>query len=215
VLVVGSADEYGNGAGISEPFTEESPLRPVSPYGASKVAAEYLGLQAHLSSGLGTIMTRSFNHTGPGQSPDFVLPALALRVARAESRGLDEIEAGRLDSVREFNDVRDVVRAYRLLVLHGKAGSVYNVCSGRGYPIAEVAKRLIELSTRSLTLRQDPALMRAVEPGRLVGDPHKLMSETGWNPKHSLVETLRAILDEARRKVSDTSRAGIEIRKPG
>ena len=198
VLVVGSAEEYGDGAGNTKAFTEESPLRPVSPYGVSKVAAEYLGLQAFLSAGLGTVMTRSFNHTGPEQSPDFVVPALAMRIAQAERVGSNEIDVGRLDSEREFNNVRDVVRAYRLLMVRGSAGSVYNVCSGVAYSIAELARRLMDLSTRILTLRQDPSLTRAAEPSRVVGDPAKLKADTGWEPEFSLDETLRAILDEAR-----------------
>jgi GDP-4-dehydro-6-deoxy-D-mannose reductase len=202
VLVVGSAEEYGEGVGNTQPLKEESPLRPVSPYGVSKIAAEYLGLQAFLSAGLGTVMTRSFNHTGPGQSPDFVVPALARRIAQAEKEQSNEIDVGRLDSEREFNDVRDVVRAYRLLVLRGRPGSVYNVCSGVAYSIAEVAGRLMDLSTRSLTLRQDPSLTRAVEPSRVVGDPGKLKAQTGWRPEFSLDETLRTILDEARATAS-------------
>jgi GDP-4-dehydro-6-deoxy-D-mannose reductase len=205
MVIVGSAEEYGDASGGTEPLTEESPLRPVSPYGVSKVAAEYLGLQAFLSSGLGTIMTRSFNHTGPGQSRNFVVPALATRIAEAEREGRLEIETGRLDPVREFNDVRDIVRAYRLLVLHGRPGSIYNVCSGRAHSIAEVARRLIELSGRPLTLREDPSLVRLVEPPRLVGNPARLTADTGWRPEYSLDQTLEAILKEARRSISDAA----------
>ena len=204
VLVVGSAAEYGGSAG-SEPITEECALRPVTPYGASKVAAEYLGLQAFLSRGLGTIMTRSFNHTGPGQSPQFVVPALARRVAQAEAEGRDEIEVGRLDSVREFNDVRDIVGAYRQLIRLGEAGSVYNVCSGVGYSIGEVAGRLIALANRPIRLHQDPALLRAVESARLVGDPSKLKSHTGWEPRWTLDQTLKDVLERARSEIRASS----------
>lgn len=201
VLVVGSAAQYGDGAGSVEPLAEVSPLRPVSPYGASKVAAEYLGLQAYLSGDLGAIMTRSFNHTGPGQSANFVVPALAHRIATAERHKQSEIVAGRLDSVREFNDVRDVVRAYRLLILLGVPGEVYNVCSGRAYSIQSVADRLLALARVPLRLKQDSTLIRAVESKRLVGDPSKLKLQTGWEPSFDLDKTLADTLDCARRSI--------------
>jgi GDP-4-dehydro-6-deoxy-D-mannose reductase len=202
VLVVGSAEEYGDQPDSSGPLREESPLRPVSLYGASKAGAEFLALQANLSSGLGTIMTRSFNHTGPGQAPAFVVPAIALRIAQAEQEGRGEIEVGRLDSVREFNDVRDVVRAYRLLVLHGRPGCVYNVCSGVGQTVENVVQRLIELSGSPISLRQVPSLMRKAESDRLVGDPGRLRSQTGWTPRLELDQTLGSILEAARSLIS-------------
>lgn len=201
VLVVGSADQYGKAGPNDQPRTEEAPLRPLSPYAVSKVAAEYLGLQAHGSWGLGTIMTRSFNHTGPGQSQEFVVPALAGRIARAEIEGSEEIQCGSLDAVREVNDVRDIVRAYRLLVSHATPGFIYNVCSGVAFTIGEVADRLLGLARRPLRLRQDPSLLRSVEADRLVGDPTKLKACTGWQPQHTLEQTLVGVLDEARRQV--------------
>jgi GDP-4-dehydro-6-deoxy-D-mannose reductase len=124
VLLVGSSEEYGDIGIAGRPLLEEDVLRPLSPYGASKVAAEFLGLQAHLGHGLATIMTRSFNHTGPGQSTDFVVPAMARRIARAERQGARTIQVGSLEAVREFNDVRDIVRAYRLLMLRGRVGDI-------------------------------------------------------------------------------------------
>lgn len=201
VLVIGSAEQYGTGAGMAHPFTEESPMRPISPYGASKVAAEYLGLQAYLGNGLETVMTRSFNHTGRGQSPKFVIPAFALRIAQAERDGKDEIETGRLDAVREFNDVRDVVRAYRLLMLTGTPGSIYNVCSGMSCVVSEVVDRLLKMADRPLRLKLIASLVRSGEPGSWVGDPSKLVAATGWRPNHSLEETLADVLGEARRQV--------------
>lgn len=198
VLVIGSAEEYGLLQGPPHPLTEDEPLRPRTPYGASKVGAGFLALQAYLGTGLETIRVRAFNHTGPGQQPRFVVPALAHRIAQTEHEGGDTIAVGNLDPVREVNDVRDVVRAYRLLVEHGVAGDVYNVCSGVGVAVREVATRLLEKATRSLELRVDPAFARPADVPFLVGDPSKLIAATGWQPKHTLDDTLTAMLASAR-----------------
>lgn len=198
VLVVGSAEEYGRVDDADLPLREDAPLRPSTPYGASKVAAGYLALQSFLGAGLETVRARPFNHTGPGQPPRFVVPALARRIAEAERDGHDEITVGSLDPVREMLDVRDVVRAYRMLVEHGEAGEVYNVCTGRGVSIGEVAERLVALSTRALRLVVDPELVRPVEVPRLVGDPTRITSATGWRPVHDVDSTLAAVLDAAR-----------------
>lgn len=214
VLVVGSGEVYGDGGRNAEPFSEESPLRPMSPYAVSKVAVEYLGLQAYLSAKLGTVMTRSFNHIGPGQSGSFVVPALAERIVEAEEEGLHEIAVGRVDAEREFNDVRDIVRAYRQLLMKGSPGSVYNVCTGLSYTVGEVAKRMIGLSTRPLKLKQERTLIRSVDPSRLAGNPTKLVKDTSWSPVYALDETLAVVLDH-HRKASQGGNQAQEAAKAG
>jgi GDP-4-dehydro-6-deoxy-D-mannose reductase len=198
VLVVGSADEYGKVGPDEGPLTEDAPLRPITPYGASKVAADYLALQAHLGDGLGAIRVRSFNHTGAGQSARFVIPALAQRIARAERDGQGQIRVGSLEPVRDFTDVADVVAAYRLVLTRGEPGEVYNVCSGIGRSIADVAAVLLSQARHPIELVPDPDLIRPVEVPRLVGDNTKLHKATGWEPQVPLADSLAAILDRWR-----------------
>jgi len=198
VLVVGSAEEYGRVDPEDLPLSEHSPLRPVTPYGASKVAGDFLALQAFLGDGLGAIRTRPFNHTGPGQEPRFLVPALASRIARAELDGSEEIAVGSLDAVRDLTDVRDIVRAYRLLVEHGEPGEVYNICSGRGVAVSEIAAGLLERARHEIRLVVDPKLVRPVEVPRLVGDNSRLRTATGWEPEYELGTTLADVLEEAR-----------------
>lgn len=202
VLVVGSAEEYGLVDPGTDSVREDAPLRPLTPYGAAKVAADFLALQAHLGNGLATIRVRPFAHTGPGQSDRFVVPALAQRVARAEQRGADTVAVGTFDVVRDLSDVRDVVRAYRLLGIHGRPGEVYNVCSGRGVSVREVAEALLGLAARPLRLETDPSLVRPVDVPRLVGCPDRLRAATGWVPEIPLRRTLADVLEHARRTVA-------------
>jgi GDP-4-dehydro-6-deoxy-D-mannose reductase len=201
VLVVGSANEYASNAAAG-PIGEDAPVRPVTPYGASKAAAAIFAEQAFLATGLETIRTRAFNHAGPGQSPTFLVPALAARIAAAEATGRDQITVGSLEPVREVNDVRDVVRAYRLLVEHGTAGDVYNVCSGVGYSVSEIVDRLMAMAKRELRTVVDPELVRPVDVPSFVGDPSKLRAATGYEPKYTLDDTLGAVLEEARANVA-------------
>ena len=194
VLVVGSAEEYGIVPADGPPITEDAPLRPVTPYAASKVSAEFYALQAFLGRGLGTLRVRAFNHTGPGQSDRFVVSALARRIAVAERGGDPTIAVGNLDAVRDYTDVRDVVTAYRLLVERGEPGEVYNVASGAGVSVAHVAQTLLGRASRPLTLTVDPALVRPVEVPRLVGDPSRLQAATGWAPTRRLQDTMADVL---------------------
>jgi GDP-4-dehydro-6-deoxy-D-mannose reductase len=198
VLVVGSAEEYGMVTGPPHALTEDEPLRPCTPYGASKVAAGFLALQSFLGTGLETIRVRAYNHTGPGQPPRFLVAALAHRVAQTEREGGDTIAVGNLDPVREVNDVRDIVRGYRMLMLQGEAGEVYNVCSGVGIAVRDVAHRLLAMSTRSLELRVDPALARPADVPVLYGDPSKFVAATGWKQDYTLDDTLTDMLTVAR-----------------
>lgn len=198
VVVVCSAEEYGRIEERDLPVSEDAPLRPITPYGASKVAADFLALQAFLGGGVATIRARPFSHTGPGQSDLFVVPALARRIVDAERAGADEIAVGSLEPVRDLTDVRDVVRAYRLLATHGAPGEVYNVCSGVGVRVAEVADRMVALARRPLRLVVDPALVRPVEVPRLVGDPSRLRAATGWVAEIGLDQTLADVLEAAR-----------------
>jgi GDP-4-dehydro-6-deoxy-D-mannose reductase len=194
VLVVGSAEEYGKVRPEELPLAETAPLRPVSPYGASKAAAEQLAVQAHLGRGLGVVMVRPFNHLGPGQSDRLVASTLAHQIAANERSGSDVIMAGDLSPRRDFTDVRDVVRAYRLLVEHGEPGEVYNVCSGEDVAIAEVADHLIGRSTRDMRVELDPERLRPVDLPVLRGDNTKLVAATDWKREIPLDQTLGDIL---------------------
>lgn len=198
VVVVLSSEEYGIVPDGDLPITEDTPLRPVTPYGAAKAAADMLAVQSFLGDGLGAVRVRPFGHTGPGQSEQFVVPALAARIARAERDRVDEIPVGNLDAVRDLTDVRDVVRAYRLLAEHGVPGEVYNVCSGRGVSIQEIADQLIAAAEVPIRLVTDPELVRPVEVPRVIGSNARLREATGWSTEIPLEQTLADTLAAAR-----------------
>jgi GDP-4-dehydro-6-deoxy-D-mannose reductase len=202
VLAVSSADVYGRVRPEELPIAEDAPFRPVTPYAASKIAADQVALQAWLGYGLEVLRIRAFNHLGPGQTTRFVAPALAERIARNEADGTDAVPVGNLTPRRDITDVRDVVRAYRLLVLHGEPGEAYNVCTGRDLSIGELAERLVELAARPMQLVPDPALQRPVETPVLRGDPTRLHTVTGWEPEVDLATTLADVLAEQRAAVA-------------
>ncbi len=185
VLVVSSGDVY---ARARRPLRESSPVRPRSPYGWSKLMAE----AAARASRLDVVVARAFNHTGPGQSDAYACPAFARQVATR-----DVVRVGELRSVRDFTDVRDVVRAYVLLVPRGRRGETYNVCSGRGRAMREVLDALVRLSGRRVRVVVDPSRLRP--PDRAVGDPSKLRRETGWRPRIPFERTLQDLLADGRR----------------
>lgn len=195
VLAVTSADIYGRVSEADLPLAESAPLRPVSPYAASKAAADMLCLQATLGHGLDVIRVRAFNHLGPGQSDRFVASGLASRIVANERSGADVVRVGNLDARRDFTDVRDVVRAYRLLMTMGAAGEVYNVCSGVDRTVQALADKLVAQAESAMRLVTDPDLLRPVDVEVLRGDPSKIQRATGWKPEIPIDTTIHDLLE--------------------
>jgi GDP-4-dehydro-6-deoxy-D-mannose reductase len=195
VLLVSSSEVYGAVQPDELPVTEEAALRPSTPYAASKAAAEMAGIQAWLGRGLEVVRVRPFNHTGPGQQPQFVIPALARQIIEAAERGAGSLQTGNLTASRDISDVRDVVRGYRLLVERGTAGQVYNLCTGRSVAIEDLAYRLLQLAGVDLEIQVDPGRLRPVDVPDMRGDPTRLRQATGWEPLVALDRTLTDVLD--------------------
>ena len=195
ILVTSSAEVYGAVTDPTRlPLTEKSPTAPLTPYAASKLAAEALCAQAWLGHGQRVVIVRPFNHIGPGQSPNFAVSALSKRIVDAERAGAAEIPVGNLSARRDFTDVRDVVRSYRMLIESGNPGEVYNVCSGRDVSIQEIADRLLDEAGSAVRLVPEASLIRPVEVPVLRGDPSRLTEATGWAPALSLDQTLADVL---------------------
>lgn len=198
ILLVGSGVCYGAPAAEHIPVSESCPLRPNNPYAASKAAADLLGVQSFLADKLDVVVVRPFNHAGPRQSPRYVLATLARQVVEVE-RGLkDCVEVGNLEVVRDYTDVRDVVRGYRLLVLRGQAGAIYNLGSGVGLKLADALGLLTRMASRPVEVRVDPARVRPVDLPLLVADASKLREAVGWTPAFSIEQTLRDMLETFR-----------------
>jgi GDP-4-dehydro-6-deoxy-D-mannose reductase len=202
VVTVTSADVYGRVAPEDLPLSEQAPLQPVSPYAASKAAADLVAQQAFLGQGQEVIRVRAFNHLGPGQSEQFVCSALAARIARNEVSGEATLRVGDLSAKRDFTDVRDVVRAYRLLAAAGHPGEAYNVCSGVSVSVQSVAEQLLALAHHPMDLVVDQALLRPIDLPDLRGDASKLLSHTGWAPALLLKEILSDLLEHWRSQIS-------------
>jgi GDP-4-dehydro-6-deoxy-D-mannose reductase len=205
VVLVSSVEVYGVVPEAELPVTERSPFRPATPYAASKAAAELAGVQAHLGWGLDVIRARPFTHTGPGQTERFFVPSMACQIIEAATSGAKELHAGNLTVRRDILDVRDVVRAYRLLAERGVAGEVYNVCSGHSVPLAQIVQRLLVLAGADLRVTTDPARLRPVDLPDLRGDPRHLHEATGWQPELLLDDTLADVLDYWRHAMSPGS----------
>ena len=203
VLTVSSADIYGVVSPEELPIVESAPLRPVSPYAASKAAADLVALQAHLGHGQDVVRARAFNHLGPGQSESFVGAGFAARIVAGERSGDDRLRTGDLTPRRDFTDVRDIVGAYRLLGTEGRPGVAYNVCSGTSVSIGELAGLLLSLADASMRLVEDPDLLRPVELPELRGDASLLRQHTGWMPSISLEETLSDVLEDWRLRLTE------------
>lgn len=194
LLLVSSSEVYGAVAPRDQPIDEDQPFAPVTPYAASKAGAEMVGVQAWLGRGLEVVRARAFNHIGPGQRRGFVVPDLASQVAMAARGELDRIATGNLEVSRDMTDVRDVVRAYRLLLVHGQAGEAYNVCRGEAVRISDLLRRLVELAGTDVPVWMDPDRARPADVPTQVGDPSKIRALTGWRPEVPLDQTLSDVL---------------------
>lgn len=193
VLLVSSGEVYGP-VPAGTRAAEETPRMPLSPYAASKAAAELAGVQFHRNYGMNVVIARPFNHLGAGQDPTFVVPSFAAQIGAIALGRIDPVlRTGNLDAVRDFSHVKDVVAAYQLLVTKGEAGQTYNVCSGEGRTIGSVLEEMLQLTGVQARIELDPARLRPSDIPSLVGAPDKLRA-LGWEPKLTLTDALRDVL---------------------
>lgn len=197
ILSIGSSEEYGNVAPEETPLTEMSPLRPLSPYAVARVAQEMLSKLYADSFGIDIVITRSFNHIGPGQRDVFVVASFIRRILEAKLSGEDKMtmKTGDLQIVRDFLDVRDVVKAYYLLLKKGHKGEVYNICSGIPTQLSEI----IDMTAKIVDLKVDtvvaPEFVRPNDNPYILGDNSKLKRDTGWEKSFALETSIRDIID--------------------
>ena len=202
LVYVSSGDIYGRVPEEALPVNESRVPEPRSPYAVSKIAAEQLCLQWARTEGLQAIIARPFNHVGPDQDPRFVLPALARQVALIEAgRQAPVIEAGDIDTTRDFTDVRDIVAAYEAMFRAGTTGRIYLVASGIERKVRDLLGDMCRLAGVAPEIRQDPAKLRPAEQRRMVADAGLLAQDTGWHPQVPFETTLSDILDTARKAI--------------
>jgi GDP-4-dehydro-6-deoxy-D-mannose reductase len=208
VQIACSSEQYGLVLPDEVPIKETNPLRPLSPYAVSKVAQDYLGYQYFQSYGLKAIRTRGFNHTGPRRGQVFVTSNFCSQVAAIEL-GMQEpvIRVGNIEAIRDFTDVRDMVRAYWLAVNHGTPGEVYNIATGHGIRIREMLDRIIELAHVQVKIEVDPERLRPSDVEILIGDSSKFRADTGWEPRIPFEQTLGDLLAYWRRTLAARKQA--------
>jgi GDP-4-dehydro-6-deoxy-D-mannose reductase len=212
-LVVTSNEVYGLLRAEDLPVNEDAPLRPNSPYGVSKIAQDMMALQYWNSHRLPTVRVRSFNHIGPGQSDDFVASAFARQIAEIEAGQREPVvHVGNLEAERDFTDVRDIVRAYWMVLRHGEPGGVYNVGSGQSHSARSLLEQLLKLTSANVEIVVDPERLRPSDVPKSVCDNRRLVAATGWQPRIPLATTLADLLDnwreQLRRRQTDDLVAG-------
>lgn len=195
-VVVSSGSLYDPSAPM--PINEESPVLSNSPYSVSKITQEELA-KYYGQRGFEFIIARPFNHIGPGQRPGFIVPDFAQQIVAGEKGEQTEMKVGNLEAKRDYTDVRDIARAYRLLVEQGVSGEVYNICSGNSVSGQEILDRLLARSVAKLAIKQDPDRMRPSDIAEIVGDHSKITKDTGWQPEISLDQTLEDALEDWRK----------------
>ncbi|HEY2476847.1 MAG TPA: GDP-mannose 4,6-dehydratase [Candidatus Cybelea sp.] len=205
IFFASSAEVYGAREPGEYPLRETLDTRPANPYGASKAAAEAILLAQAQSFGLEVVIARAFNQIGPGQSDRFVVASMAAQLARIADGAKPQMYVGNLASGRDFLDVRDVVEAYLALARRGEGAhmehaQIYNVCRGHAVTIRDVLRELIAIARVPVEVREDPRLTRRVDAPLSVGSPEKLRAATGWQPRFSLLQSLRDIYESALEK---------------
>ena len=206
VLVVSTSEVYGP----IPPGTranEDAPFAPLSPYALSKAAAEEVARAYADAHTLDVVRARPFGHTGPGQTPRFVVPSFAQQIAAIEAgRGEPVLRVDYLYVTRDFTDVRDIVEGYVALLERGRRGEVYNLCRGAGVNLRELVAELAGMARVQVRIEVDPARLRPADTPWLVGDPTRAARETGWRAHRELSGTLRDVLDEWRAREADAGR---------
>ncbi len=191
ILSIGSSEEYGNYPQHALPLKEYYQLRPCNPYAIARVAQEMISKLYADSYGLEIMMTRSFNHIGPGQREVFAIPSFICQMLKAKAENRTEIAVGNIDIVRDFLDVRDVVDAYYKILFFGRKGEVYNVCRGIGYTLRGIIQQIAAIIDFSPDLVVDPAKVRPTDNQIIIGDASKLMTELNWRPVIPLEASLQ------------------------
>ena len=195
ILLVGSAEQYGRQPASEVPFDEATPQVPLTVYGATKSAQEMAGMQAFRATGLRVVAARPFPHSGAGQEPRFVIPAMVSRAVALRSSGsTGPMMTGNLTPIRDFLHVSDVVAAYIALLHAGRPGTAYNVASGTGLSVRDVTERVLARVGVNAALQEDPALVRAVDVPVLVGNATRLSAETGWKATRSFDDIIDDLL---------------------
>ncbi|MCL2295426.1 MAG: GDP-mannose 4,6-dehydratase [Spirochaetes bacterium] len=194
LLSIGSSEEYGNVSLDNIPIKESAPLKPLSPYAIARVSQEMLS-QCYVSSyNVDIILTRSFNHIGPRQSDIFVIPSFIKQILMAEQSDRVRLITGNVSIIRDFVDVRDVVKAYYMLLQRGVSGEAYNICSGTGRSLKEIIDIISDLLSIKIEIETDEAKIRPNDNNIIIGDNTKIVKEIGWQPKISLADSLHDII---------------------
>lgn len=196
IQIAGSSEEYGLVREDEVPIKESNPLRPLSPYGVSKVTQDLLGYQYFRSYRMSIVRTRAFNHTGPRRGEVFAESSFAHQIADIEAGKREPVlRVGNLEAKRDYTDVRDVVKAYLLALEKGEPGEVYNICSGVSHPVQHILDLLLSFSKAEIKVVRDPARLRPSDVTVLWGDSSKFRQQTGWAPEIPLEQTMRDLLD--------------------
>lgn len=195
ILSIGSSEEYGVVDPKYIPIREETPFHPVSPYAVARVSQELLSQIYSEGYGMDIVITRSFNHIGPAQKENFVISSFARQIIEIKKGRQSILQVGNIDVVRDFLDVRDVARAYMLLLEKGRSGQVYNICSGKGYSLKDILNMMMSIAGVDICYEINEKLIRPADNPVIIGSNDKIKSECGWQPEITIETSLKNILD--------------------